>query len=75
MWETLFGPLDRKYCTYFLFLSIISFVLMLISAGNLLFMLVESKKNWYHITQTFNALLMLGISYFSNRLLNTMCVR
>lgn len=75
MWDTFFGPLDRKYCTYFLVLSVISFILILISGVNLLFMLMDYKKNSYHIMQTINAMIMTGIAYLSNRLLHTMCTR
>ena len=71
----LFSPLDKKYCSYFYFLSVFAFVLMIFSIISLLFLLAEFKMNKYIISNTISSIIMLGIAYFSNRLLYTMCVR
>ncbi len=71
----LFSPLDKKYCMYFYFLSVFAFGFMLFSLINLIFLLGDYRKNKYAVNQTLSSVVMLGIAYFSNRLLYTMCVR
>ncbi len=71
----LFAPLDKKYCSYFYYLSVFAYILMVISVISLLFLLPDFRKNKYIISNTFSSVVMLGIAYFSNRLLYTMCVR
>lgn len=71
----LFSPLDRKYCMYFYYLSLFSFCLMIFSMISLLFLLFEFQKNKNIIAGNISTILMLGIGYFSNRLLYTMCIR
>jgi hypothetical protein len=71
----LFSPLDKKYCMYFYFLSVFAFGFMLFSLINLIFLLGDYRKNKYIVNQTLSSVVMLGIAYFSNRLLYTMCVR
>ena len=71
----LFGPLDRKYCSYFYFLSVFAFILMIFSIVSLIFLLGDFQRHRYVIMNTISSAIMLGIAYFSNRLLYTMCVR
>jgi hypothetical protein len=71
----LFSPLDKKYCMYFYYLSFISFCFMLFSIIGLILLLTEYQKNKYMIASNISTIFMLGIGYFSNRLLYTMCIR
>jgi len=71
----LFAPLDRKYCMYFYFLSVFAFVLMIFSLISLIFLFGDYQKNKYIIMNSVSSVIMLGIAYFSNRLLHTMCIR
>ena len=71
----LFSPLDRKYCMYFYFLSVFAFVLMIFSLISLIFLFGDFQKNKYVIMNSVSSIIMLGIAYFSNRLLYTMCIR
>ena len=71
----LFGPLDKKYCSYFYFLSVFSFVLMVFSIISLIFLLGDVQKHRFVLMNTISSAIMLGIAYFSNRLLYTMCIR
>lgn len=71
----LFSPLDKKYCMYFYYLSFISFCFMLFSIISLILLLTEYQKNKYIIVSNISTIFMLGIGYFSNRLLYTMCIR
>ena len=71
----LFSPLDKKYCLYFYFLSMFAFVLMLFSIMSLFFLLGNFQKNKLIIMNNVSSIIMLGIAYFSNRLLYTMCVK
>ena len=42
--KKLFGPLDQKYCNYFLFLSILGFVLLVLFLVSFVFVGVATKK-------------------------------
>lgn len=68
-----FTPLNRKYCDYFYYLSVINFIFLvyIILAG--LYTLVFDKKK----DGLFNILLVTlptFVAYFTNRLLYSMCV-
>lgn len=69
----LFSPLDKKYCVYFYFLSLFAFVLMISTIITIIFLLGDFQKNRFVIMNSVSSAVMLGIAYFSNRLLYTMC--
>ncbi len=69
----LFAPLDKKYCVYFYFLSLFAFVLMIFSIISIILLLGDFQKHRYVIMNSVSSAIMLGIAYFSNRLLFTMC--
>lgn len=71
----LFSPLDKKYCMYFYFLSVFAFVLMCFSFISLIILFGDYQKNKFIIMNSVSSVIMLGIAYFSNRLLYTMCIR
>ncbi len=71
--NSLFSPLDKKYCVYFYFLSVLALVLMVFSLISIIFLLADFQKHRYIIMNSMSSIIMLGISYFSNRLLYTMC--
>ena len=73
--NNLFAPLDKKYCMYFYILSVIAFIFILFSLVSLFFLLGDYSKNKHVIISTLSSILMLGLTYFSNRLLYTMCIR
>jgi hypothetical protein len=71
--NTLFGPLDRKYCAYFYLLSIIGFVLLAILVLSSLMVGLSKGKGLEFYMQMFSVALGYAIFYFQNRLLHTMC--
>ncbi len=73
--SNLFSPLDKKYCMYFYFLSVFAFIFLIFSIISLIFLLGDFRKHKYVIMNMVSSSLMLGVSYFSNRLLYTMCIR
>lgn len=72
--NTLFGPLDRRYCDYFYFLSIIGFVLLAILLVTSLVVGITKRKGVDFYMQTISVALGYAIFYFQNRLLHSMCV-
>jgi hypothetical protein len=70
----LFGPLDKEYCIYFYFLSIIGFVWLIIFLASSIMIGINKKKGPDFYFQIFAVALGYGIFYFQNRLLHTMCV-
>jgi hypothetical protein len=73
--NNLFSPLDKKYCMYFYFLSVFAFISLIFSIISLIVLLGDYNKHKYVIMNMVYSTLMLGVSYFTNRLLYTMCVR
>jgi hypothetical protein len=73
--ETYFDPLDKKYCVYFLFLSILFFALLVFAIITELLFVFKNFKSLDFRTITSGILLLFNafIAYFVNRLLYTIC--
>jgi hypothetical protein len=71
--ETLFGPLDRKFCDYFWLLSVLGFVLLAILLISSLLVGISKNKGMDFYLQTISIALGYAIFYFQNRLLHSMC--
>ena len=71
--NTLFGPLDRRYCDYFYFLSIIGFVLLAVLLVTSIVVGISKRKGADFYMQTISVALGYAIFYFQNRLLHSMC--
>ena len=72
-----FGPLDKSWCGYFLIVSIIFFISMIILLFNELYFIVTNmnKLNFRLISGGIIILFNVFIAYFMNRLLYTMCTK
>ena len=70
-----FGPLDKTSCNYFLILTVIFFVgLVILIANEILFILQNlNRLNMKMLTSSVIIMFNLFIAYFVNRLLYTMC--
>lgn len=71
--ETLFGPLDRKFCDYFWLLSVLGFVLLAVLLISSLLVGISKNKGVDFYFQTISIALGYAIFYFQNRLLHSMC--
>tara|TARA_Y100001980_G_C14425742_1_gene215530 strand:- start:2 stop:247 length:246 start_codon:yes stop_codon:yes gene_type:complete len=71
--ETLFGPLDRKFCDYFWLLSVLGFVLLAVLIVSSLMVGISKGKGSDFYFQTISIALGYAIFYFQNRLLHSMC--
>jgi hypothetical protein len=71
--ETLFGPLDRKFCDYFWLLSVLGFVLLAVLLISSLLVGISKNKGMDFYLQTISIALGYAIFYFQNRLLHSMC--
>jgi hypothetical protein len=71
--ETLFGPLDRKFCDYFWLLSVLGFVLLAVLLISSLLVGISKNKGSDFYVQTISIALGYAIFYFQNRLLHSMC--
>ena len=67
----LFSPLSKEYCMYFYILTVISFLLLAMSAGSVIYYLIEGKAD---LITGLMSLLGPALLYFNNRLLYSMCV-
>ena len=72
-----FGPLDKSNCVYFLIISAIFFVLLVISIFGNLFILIKDYKKLDLKTVTGGLVMVFNIflAYFVNRLLYGMCIK
>ena len=70
-----FGPLDKGSCVYFLVISVIFFIALVILLGNEIIYIIQNigKLNMRLVTNGFIIIFNVFVAYFVNRLLYTMC--
>ena len=73
--QTLFGPLDQKYCDWFFYLSLVAFVFMVLTLVSGVFVLMQKKMKTEYMMALLWSSAMYGAFYFQNRLLYTMCLK
>jgi hypothetical protein len=71
--DYLFGPLGKEYCIWFYFLSIVSFVSLLIFIIPAFIYGITKKKDLGYFFSIVIGSLNIFIAYFVNRLLHSMC--
>jgi len=71
--NSLFAPMDKKYCDLFYGISIFYFFLMITAIVSLIFLFNDMKRNKYLIVNSVVIVATLGINYIYNRLLFNMC--
>jgi hypothetical protein len=71
--DSLFAPMDKRYCNVFYGLSIFYFIFMITSIISLIFLFKDVRKNKFIILNSVIMIGMLGINYIYNRLLFNMC--
>ena len=71
--NSLFAPMDKKYCELFHGISIFYFFIMLLAIVNLVFLFKDIKRNKLLMVNSIVVILMLGVNYIYNRLLFNMC--
>ena len=71
----IFGPLTKEHCDYFLFFSILGFILLIISIATLVFYILQNgrKANLNVITNIVVIITGYFLAYYSNRILYTIC--
>lgn len=76
--QTLFSPLNKDFCLYYYYLSIVGFLVLLISAIGLayyLFLFASKSKDAGHFAYLFFGLVInSALMYFHMRLFYSMCV-
>lgn len=72
-----FGPLDKSSCVYFLIISVIFFILLVIAIFGQIFWIVKNfkKVDFKMLTGGIVMLFNIFLAYFVNRLLYTMCTK
>jgi hypothetical protein len=70
-----FGPLDKSACVYFLIITVLFFISLIILLATELLYVVRNfgKLNFRTISSGLIILFNIFIAYFVNRLLYTMC--
>lgn len=71
--NSLFAPMDKKYCDLFYAISVFYFILMITAIISLFFLFKDLKRNKYLIVNSVVIVATLGINYIYNRLLFNMC--
>lgn len=72
---SIYGPLDKGACVYFLIISVIFFVSLIILLLNEIIYIVKNIRNlnFRSLSSGLIILFNIFIAYFVNRLLYTMC--
>ena len=73
MIDNLFSPLEKDYCQFFYYLSVLGFIFMAIVLLSALFNGITKGKGMQFYLKMLSLALGYGIFYFQNRLLYTMC--
>lgn len=73
----LFGPLDKSACVYFLLITVLFFITLILILGSELIFAFQnfSKLNFRVVTNGVLILFNIFVAYFVNRLLYTMCTK
>ena len=71
----IFGPLTKDHCEYFLFFSILGFILLITSIATLVFYILQNgrKASLNIITNIVVIITGYFLAYYSNRILYTIC--
>lgn len=72
--DTIYGPLSQQYCVYFYYLSMIGFVLLILSLLTSLYVGITRKKDSSFYMKMLMVSIGYGVFYFQNRLLYSMCI-
>ncbi len=74
---TYFGPLDKQYCVYYLFLAMLFFAALIFAIfGELIYVIKKYKEiNFRTFSNGILLLFNIFVAYFVNRLLYTMCTK
>ena len=70
-----FGPLDKSACVYFLIISVLFFISLVLLLGTEIIYIIKNfgKLNLRTVSSGLIILFNIFIAYFVNRLLYTMC--
>ena len=72
MFESALSPLSKEFCLYFYYLMLINLVVLVFVVASAVYGALFSKQK--HVLMTsFYTLLPVFLSYFTNRLLYSMC--
>ena len=69
-----FGPLSRKHCVWFYWLSVVGFVMLVLLLASSLYIALSQKMSKEVVMSIISSALVYGVFYFQNRLLYTMCI-
>ena len=75
--KDLFTPLDKKYCNYFYYLSVITYCFFIFLVLFFVWSLVfhYKKMDLYICLNTISIIISTFLAYFVNRLLYSICVK
>jgi hypothetical protein len=71
--DSVYGPLNKEYCVYFYILSVIGFLLMIVSVLSTFFIGITKQKDSKFYSEMLMISIMYGLIYFHNRLLYSIC--
>lgn len=72
--EYFFGPLSKDYCIYFYFLTVYFFITTVMFVISSLYFGITKKKGLSFYVTSLLTTFGIGLIYFQNRLLHSMCV-
>jgi hypothetical protein len=75
--SSIYAPLDKEACLYFMFLTVVFFIILVFTLLSEVFFLIKNYKNITrgNIVTGILTLINIFIVYFVNRLLYNMCIK
>ena len=73
--DALFGPVSKKYCSFFYYYSVICFIFYMMAVFGIVAYGIKHGKGAYYYAFSIVASSIYLIGYFQNRLLFSMCTR
>jgi hypothetical protein len=73
--DILFGPLDKKFCLYFYYLSIFALAFVALTIISFMWVGISKKLDSRHYIHMIYIALIYFVFYFQNRLLYSMCAK
>jgi hypothetical protein len=70
----LFGPISKKYCHLFYFITIFWYILFVLSIISILYMFASKRTNMKMVGGAFAVSLMYFVAYIQNRLFHSICM-
>lgn len=72
--DQLFGPLPKQYCDLFYYLSVFSFIFLVLLIVSTIVLSLSKRQSGAFYMHSIAIAIVYGVGYLQTRLLHTMCI-